>query len=147
MSQTPPASQQGPTEQELRELALRGESLRAQLQSMEAQREYVVELSGEARRSLTALEHLVSGKEGDEILIPLGAGAFIHGRLATAGVAIATLGAGVHAEMPIKDATDRLRARLESLDAAAQNLTRDVQRYADEMARINAVLETYYPGA
>lgn len=148
MAQNPPASQpQGPTEQELRDLIMRGESLRAQLQSLEAQREYVLELAGEARRSLSALEHLVDAKEGDEILIPLGGGAYVHGRLASAGTAVASLGAGVHAEMSVQDARDRLRVRVESLDAASQNLGRDVQRYSEEMARINAVVEAYYPGA
>lgn len=135
---------QGPTEQELRELVVRGESLRQQLASVEAQREYVVELSTEARRSLSALEHLVDAKEGDDVLIPLGGGAFVHGRLANAAVALATLGSGVHAEMPMAEARDRMRARVESLESAAQTLTRDVSRMADEMARINAVLEQFY---
>lgn len=142
MAQTPQA--QGPTEQELRELVVRGESLRQQLASMEAQREYVLELSGEARRSLTALEHLVDARAGDDVLIPLGGGAFVHGRLAGANVALASLGSGVHAEVPVADARDRMRARVESLESAAQTLTRDVSRMADEMARINAVLEQFY---
>ena len=142
MAQTPQA--QGPTEQELRELVVRGESLRQQLSSMEAQREYVLELSGEARRSLTALEHLVEARDGDDVLIPLGGGAFVHGRLANAGVALASIGSGVHAEVPMADARDRMRARVESLEAAAQTLNRDVSRMADEMARINAVLEQFY---
>lgn len=143
MAQTPQGPQ-GPTEQELRELVVRGESLRQQLSAMEAQREYVVELSGEARRSLTALEHLVEARDGDDVLIPLGGGAFVHGRLANASVALATLGSGVHAEVPIADARDRMRARVESLEGAAQTLTRDVSRLADEMTRINAVLEQFY---
>lgn len=147
MAQTPSAEPQGPTEQELRELALRGETLRQQLSALEAQREYVVELVGEARRSLSALEHLADAKEGDEVLIPLGAGAFVHGRLTAPSVAIAALGSGVHAEMALADARDRMRARVETLDHAASTLNRDVSRLADEMARINAVLETYYAGA
>jgi prefoldin alpha subunit len=135
---------QGPSEQELRELAIRGEALRNQLSALEAQREYVLELSGEARRSLSALEHLASAQEGDDVLIPLGGGAFVHGRLASAHVALSSLGSGVHAEVPMADARDRMKARAESLDNAAQTLTRDVSRVADEMARINAVLEQFY---
>lgn len=147
MAQSPSSEPRGPSEQELRELAMRGETLRQQLGALEAQREYVLELSSEARRSLTALEHLVSAKEGDDVLIPLGGGAFVHGRLVNPGVALASLGSGVHAEVPVADARDRLRARVTSLDGAAETLNRDVSRLADEMARINAVLETYYAGA
>lgn len=143
MAQDPPA-RQAPSEQELRELAIRGESIRNQLSAMEAQREYVLELSGEAKRSLSALEHLVGAGEGDDVLIPLGGGAFVHGRLANANVALSSLGSGVHAEVPMADARDRMKARAESLESAAQSLTRDVSRLADEMARINAVLEQFY---
>lgn len=147
MAQSPSSEPRGPSEQELRELAMRGEALRQQLSAMEAQREYVTELSGEARRSLTALEHLVGAKEGDDVLIPLGGGAFVHGRLVNPGVALASIGSGIHAEVPVAEARDRLRTRVESLEGAAQTLDRDLSRLADEMARINAVLETYYAGA
>lgn len=146
MAQAPASEPRGPTEQELRELALRGESLRQQLSALEAQREYVQELSGEARRALAALEHLASAKDDDEVLLPLGGGAFVRGRLANEGRAIASLGAGVHAELAVADARDRMRARLESLEAAATTLGKDVARVGDEMARINAVLESYYGG-
>lgn len=139
----PAPSEAGPTEQELRELAMRGESVRQQLSAVEAQREYVLEMVGEARRSLGALDHLAEAKDGEEVLIPLGAGAFVHGRLAAEGTALASLGSGVHAQVPIADARDRMKARVESLEGAAQTLTRDATRLLDEMTRINAVLETY----
>lgn len=135
-----------PTEAELRELVLHGETLRQQLGALEQQRDLLVDLSGDARRSLSALEALAAAKEGDEMLVPLGAGAFVHARLAHAGRAIASLGAGLHAEMPVEDARQRLQGRVESLDAAAAQLTRDLQRVLDELQRVNAVVESAYGG-
>lgn len=146
MTSTPASEPRGPSEQELRELALRGESVRSQLNALEAQREYVQELVAEARRALSALEHLAGAKDGDEVLLPLGGGAFVKGRLVNEGRAIASLGAGIHAELPVADARDRMRARVETLDGASQTLGKDVARLGDEMARINAVLESFYGG-
>lgn len=135
-----------PTEAELRELVLHGENLRQQLGALEQQRDLLVDLSGDARRSLSALDALTVAKEGDEMLVPLGAGAFVHARLANAGRAIASLGSGLHAEMPVAEARDRLQARVESLDNAAAQLSRDLQRVLDELQRVNAVVEQAYGG-
>lgn len=137
----------GPTEAELRELAMRADSARAQLGALEGQREYVGELLAEARRSLQSLESLARAKDGEELLIPLGAGAFVHGRLSQPQVALASLGNGVHAELPATDAAQRVRTRVESLEGAANALTQDIARLSEELARMNAVVESYLGGA
>ena len=139
----PPAQ---PSEAEIRELVMRGEQLRQQLGALEAQQEYVGELALEARRALTSVEALEKANEGDEVLLPLGAGAFIHAKLASPRVALTSLGSGVHAELPTGDAVTRLRARVESLDGAQQAVARDLARVSDEIARINALAESIYGG-
>lgn len=148
MADKPSAAPQGqaPTEDELRELVMHGEALRQQLGGLEQQRELVAELAQDARRSLLAVEALAQAREGDEMLVPLGAGAFVHARLAHAGVALASIGAGLHAQMPIDDARARLQARVESLEAANAQVTKEVQRVADELQRVNAVVERFYGG-
>lgn len=137
---------QAPTEAELRELMLHGENLRQQLGAIEQQRDLLLELSGDARRSFTALDALVDAKDGDEMLVPLGAGAYVHARLANAGRALASLGVGLHAELSVADARDRLKARVDSLDQATSQITKDMQRVADELSRVNAVVESVYGG-
>lgn len=135
-----------PTEAELRELMLHGEQLRQQIGAIEQQRDLLADLAAEARRSLASIDALATAKDGDEVLVPLGAGAFVHARLAGAGRALASLGAGLHAEMPVEAARERLQARVESIDQAAGQLTRDLQRVVDEMQRVNAVVENAYGG-
>lgn len=136
-----------PTEAQLRELVMRAEQVRQQLASMETQREYLAEITAEARRALTTLEHMSQAKPGDEVLVPLGAGAFVHATLADPTKAIANLGAGLHAELPAADAATRLRTRVEGLDNAQTALGRDIERLSDELARASSILETYYGGA
>ena len=135
---------QGPSEQELRELVLRSDQVRQQLAQMEAQREYLIEVGGETRRSLQTLEHLAGAAPEELVLVPLGGGAYVHARVADPSKAIASLGNGVHAELPTSEAATRLRARVESLDNAQQALAKDIARLSDELARATAILESYY---
>jgi prefoldin alpha subunit len=140
------APPKAPSEQELRDLMMRGESLRQQLSALEAQREYVGEVLMETRRSLLTLENLERAKTGDEILVPLGAGAFVHATIQDPAKTLASLGSGVHAELPTPEAAARLRARSESLEKTSDALAQDASRTADELARINAIAESYYGG-
>lgn len=135
-----------PTEAELREIVQHGEAVRQQAAAIEQQRDLVVELAGEARRSLATLEALATAKDGEELLVPLGAGAFVHARLAGSGRALASVGSGLHAEMPLEDARTRLAARVESLDQASTQLEKDLARMLEELQRVNAVVEQVYGG-
>ena len=126
---------------------MRVETLRQNLAELESQREYVGEVLLETRRSLLTLENLDKAKAGDEILVPLGAGAFVHGKLVNPDRALASLGSGIHAELPTAEAALRLRSRVESLEKTSDAIGQDVSRVADEMNRINAIVESVYGGA
>ena len=142
-----PAPAAGPSDAELRELIMHAENLRQQLGALEQQRELIAELAGDARRALAALDHVATAKDGDEILVPLGAGAFVHAKLASGGNALASLGAGVHAEMPASDARERMKARVESLEGALSQSGKDAERVAGELERLNRALEPFVGGA
>ncbi|HEX2021756.1 MAG TPA: prefoldin subunit alpha [Candidatus Thermoplasmatota archaeon] len=135
---------QAPSEEEVRELVMRTESARSQLSALESQRDLVLDLLTEARRALLTLEHVERAQDGDEVLLPLGGGAFVGARLAHGGRAISSLGSGVHAELPAADARARMVTRVESLESAASALARDIARLSDELARLNAIAEQFY---
>lgn len=139
-------SPQGPSEQELRELLMRSDQVRQQLGAMEAQREYLADVTNETRRALLTLEHLAKASPGDDVLVPLGAGAFVHARVSDPTRAISSLGSGVHAEVASSDAAARLQARVENLESAQSALAKDVARLSDELARATSILEEYYAG-
>lgn len=140
------APAQQPTEAEMRELVVRNDMLRNQLQALETQRSYVLELLADARRSLSTMESVEKAQDGDEVLVPVGAGTFLSARLANGGKALTSIGAGVHAELPAAEATERLRARLTNLEQASSELAKDINRIADEMARISEIAESMYGG-
>lgn len=135
-----------PTEAEVRELLMRGETLRQQLGTLETQREYLLELLQDARRALATVEHVEKSADGDEVLVPVGAGTYLRASLAHGGEAITSLGSGLHAQLPAKDARERLGERVKNLEEAAGTLGKDVARISEELARINAIAEQIYGG-
>ena len=139
----PPQGPQGPTEQELRELVMRSDQVRQQLAAMEAQREYLVEVTSEARRSLNTVEYLTNAQPGETVLMPLGSGAFVQASVPDPRKLITNLGSGVHAELTATEAAARLKSRVENLDGAQQQLSKDIARLSDELDRANAILEAY----
>lgn len=144
MAKEATAPQSAPTEAQLRELAVRGEALRQQLAALEDQAQLVAELVAEARRAHATLDHLQNAKLGEEILVPLGAGTFVHAQVADPTKALTSIGAGVHAQIPVAEAVARLQARITNLEQASEATSKDVARLSDEMARVAAVLEPYY---
>lgn len=143
-----PAAQapKGPSEQELRELVLRSDQVRQQLAAMEAQREYLAEVTAEARRALGTVEHLANAPANEKVLVPLGGGAYVEASVADPRKTLASLGSGVHAELTAAEAGARLRSRVDNLDSAQQALAKDIARLSDELDRATAILETYYGG-
>lgn len=140
MAKAPAAA---PSETELRELVVRADMLRQQLGALEAQREMLVEVTEDTSRALLTLGALAQAKEGDEVLVPIGAGAFVPARLTGSGKAIAALGSALHAELPIADAEARLRERVQGLQATSQRLTTEISRLVEEMTALNATLESH----
>lgn len=124
---------------------MRADALRQQLGGLEGQRELLADLVQDASRSLATLEGLASNQDGDEVLLPVGAGTFVHARLATVDRAITTIGSGVHAEMPVADAQKRLRERVDSLQASVKRVSGDISRLVAELERLNAMLESQAP--
>lgn len=136
----------GPSEQELRELVLRSDQVRQQLAAMEAQREYLAEVTSEARRAHNTLEHLANAPANETVLVPLGAGAYVQATLEDPRKTLASLGSGVHAELTATEAAARLRSRVDNLESAQQALAKDIARLSDELDRATAILESYYGG-
>lgn len=134
------------TDEDVREALMRADAMRQQLAGLESQRELLTELLQDAKRSITTLEGLENGKEGDEVLVPVGAGTFLHAKLADTGKAITSIGSGVHAELPMPAARERLQARAESLEGSAKRIGSEINRIVQELDRINMMLESQSQG-
>ncbi|HZY71399.1 MAG TPA: prefoldin subunit alpha [Thermoplasmata archaeon] len=109
-------------EQQIQEDLVRLEAYRSQLSAMLQQHQYLTASRGDHLRSREALEGLERAVEGSEILIPLGADAFLRGTAHPEQKVLLGLGAGVVVELEAPKASEMLAERLTKLDQAARDL-------------------------
>lgn len=126
---------------EVEEVLQIGERIRAELGALEEQRALLAEVVSDYQRGRDALAAL-AGASGDvEVLVPLGGGNFVSGKLAGGSKVVSSIGSGVHVESSIADAIARVSKRLESAEQSSARLAEEVRRLSAEMGRVNAHLE------
>ncbi len=136
-------------EQEIMAASQELEALRNQMENMAKQEELIQVTLEEFTRARDALEDLKGKKEGDEILVPIGANCWVHAVLGNMDKAIASIGSNLAVGQSIDEIVIRLDSQLEeieaartevsaklsSLDAKASELTQTLQKvYADMQA-------------
>jgi len=131
------------SETDLRRAVTILDQYRAQLESLQRQQE-VLSLSLEElmRAKETLSRYQKAGKEA-EILVPVGANAFVFGKVADASRALIGIGSDVVLKEPIPKAVERLDGRIRNLQEAAGSLS---QRVAELDARVSAQ-EEFVQGA
>ena len=83
-------------------------------------------------RALLAVEALDTAQVGQEILVPIGSGSFIHGNLASKEKVVLNVGAGVSIEKTAAEAKDILKVArpkfLRDLKSSMKFLPRSIKR-------------------
>jgi prefoldin alpha subunit len=98
-------------------------------------------------RAILAVEALNSAKDGEEMLVPIGSGSFIHAKLASKERVVLNVGAGVSIEKPTAEAKDSLKARKEEVAQAGKKMSDMLMKIEQEMAKIQQVLSKYDTGS
>ncbi|HSD57415.1 MAG TPA: prefoldin subunit alpha, partial [Methanotrichaceae archaeon] len=62
-------------------------------------------------RALGAVEAMEKAEEGQDMLVPIGSGSFVHAKLASREKVVLNVGAGVSIEKPVADAKETLKVR------------------------------------
>ncbi|MDH4123807.1 MAG: prefoldin subunit alpha [Thermoplasmata archaeon] len=110
------------SENQLRQTISAIDVSRAQLDNVSRQQEVVRASIEENLRAKDTLANYVNAKEDEEILIPAGAGIFLHAKVGRNRSCIANIGAGVMMEKDIGDIKKLLDEQIEELKKAAQQL-------------------------
>lgn len=129
-------------EDDIREAMAVAEQLRYQMAALEDQRQYLASLLQEYTRGRTALESIAKAQPGDEILVPVGGGAFVPARLGEVTRVVSTLGSGVHIECAPDEALARLQERIQGAEAAAQRVGQELARLDQQAAQLNEMLQS-----
>jgi prefoldin alpha subunit len=94
-------------------------------------------------RALRAVEALKKAEEGQEMLVPIGSGSFIHAKLASREKVILNVGAGVSIEKTVTDAGEALKVRKADVVEGAKKLNEVLARIDQEMQKIQAAMEQF----
>ena len=94
-------------------------------------------------RALSAVEALEKAEEGQEILVPIGSGSFIHGKLASKEKIVLNAGAGVSIEKTTAQAREILSARKAEVLEGSKKLNEALSRVDSEIQKIQAVMQEF----
>jgi prefoldin alpha subunit len=94
-------------------------------------------------RAATAVDAMEKAAPGQEMLVPIGAGSFIHARLASSAKVISSVGAGVSIEKDASQARESLSARKGEVSEGYRKLNEALSKVDQEMQKIQAVLSKY----
>ena len=98
-------------------------------------------------RALLAVEALDTAQVGQEILVPIGSGSFIHGSLASKEIVVLNVGAGVSIEKTAAEAKDILKVRKAEVLEGSKKLNAVLAKIDQEMQKIQAIMQQFEASA
>jgi prefoldin alpha subunit len=127
---------------ELRQALAALDAYKNQLAALTQQSQLLQMSYEETLTAAQTLTSLMNAKEGDEIMVPVGASSFVTAKVTSAPKAIVGVGNKVSVEKPLDDAVEYMKSNLaeitdalkklnesmQEMDAAARNLSLAVQQ-------------------
>jgi prefoldin alpha subunit len=118
------------TREQAEELRTQGELLRISLE--------------EHRTAIETLESYKDVKEGDEVLVPVGANAYLFANSSATKSAVTELGAGLSAALPIPVAVEKLRKRIEKIGASRKRVLEGGAKLENSAASLEQQVQGLY---
>lgn len=94
-------------------------------------------------RAVAAVDALEKAEEGQEMLVPIGSGSFIHGKLASKERVVLNVGAGVSIEKTADEARESLKARRAEVAEGSKRLNEVLSKIDLEMQKVQAQLAKF----
>lgn len=130
-------------EEEIQRLFLAYQQYQAQAEALVRQISLAQLTMDGLDRAATAVDAMEKAVEGQEMLVPIGAGSFIHARLASSAKVVLSVGAGVSIEKSASQAKEALSARKGEVSEGYRKLNEALSKIDQEMQKIQAVLAKY----
>ena len=94
-------------------------------------------------RALKAVEAMETAEAGEEMLVPIGSGSFIHARLASKEKVVLNVGAGVSIEKTPAEAKESLKVRKAGVMEGSKKLNEMLGKIDQEMQKIQAIVAKF----
>jgi prefoldin alpha subunit len=132
------------SEQQLRQTISALDVGRAQLENVSRQQDILRGTLEEHLRAKETVEAFTKAKKGEELLVPAGAGVFLHTEAAGKSTAVANIGAGVMMEKDLNDIVKLLESRIDELRKAAQELDEQAEKISYAVEQLSADAQQQY---
>ena len=130
-------------EEQIRELVARIQINQQRMEALQQQGNLVQMSLTDLDNALKALTTLEGKGEDQELLVPIGAGSFVHAKLADPDKVIIGLGAGVSVEKNFADSRGIIQSRRTELEKALLDTTSAIDQVAAELARLEQEAQKY----
>ncbi len=134
-------------EEEIRRLLAAYQQYQAQADGIMRQLS-LTQLTAEGlERASTAVGALNRAEVGQEIMVPIGSGSFIHATLASKEKVVLNVGAGVHIEKDAAEAQEILKVRKAEVQEGSRKLNEVLSKIDQEMQKIQTVMQQFEESA
>lgn len=132
------------SEQQLRQTISALDLSKAQLENLSRQQELIRGSLEEHMRAKETAEAFSKAKTGEEVLVPAGAGVFLHAKIGDSKSGIANIGAGVMMEKELPEIVKMLDSRIEELRHATQELDEQAEKISYAIEQLSADAQQQY---
>ncbi|OPY27111.1 MAG: Prefoldin subunit alpha [Methanocella sp. PtaU1.Bin125] len=130
-------------EDEMRELVAKAQAYQQRLDLLQQQANLVQVSVEDVDRALKALDSLEGQETGHEMLVPIGAGSFVHATISRPGTVLVGLGSGVTVERKAADAKAIFQSRRTELEKVLAETTGAIGQVGNELMRLQQEAQKY----
>lgn len=130
-----------PTEEQVQEDLMRLEAYRNQLNALLQQHQMLTNSRVDHERARETLEGLESLEASREVVIPIGADAFVRGKATPESPVLVGLGSGIIAEMDRSRVVELLHERTSRIDQATRDLEGQIRTIEERVETLSQKLD------
>ncbi|MHC1588473.1 MAG: prefoldin subunit alpha [Methermicoccaceae archaeon] len=131
-----------PSKEELTEMYVRYQQLRAQADALARELEILKMSSTEIQNTLDGLDSL-KGRGGADLLVPVGSGVMARAKLEDADTVVVSIGAGVSVERSLEESKTYLESRKEGIAKSYEMGSKNLSQLTAQIQQLGSVLEKY----
>jgi prefoldin alpha subunit len=126
-------------ERKLRQIMTEVEAHRGQIEDLSRQMQYAEGKIIELNSALVSLDSIKHAEKGKNILVPIGADAFIHAELADVKKVIIGIGADMSIEESVEGAEKQLKGKAEQMGEAMKKLQNAITHVNTRLLELDAM--------
>ncbi|WP_424358432.1 prefoldin subunit alpha [Methanocella sp. MCL-LM] len=130
-------------EDQIRDLVAKMQAYQGRMEALQQQANLIQASVNDVDAALKAITSLEGATEGHEMLVPIGAGSFVHATIAKPDKVLVGLGADISVERTVADARALFQTRRTELEKAMAEVNGVLNQVTGELMRLQQEAEKY----